>query len=388
MGILACSFQPADPAPVDPGPVDPRADWPWDSGWISVPIPGGTDSLYALDFIADKSRLLLLCWRQTPSSINNGKLDYRQELSQTMDGVRWEPLPLPSKALMYVGGRIGDRVYFGSLDSGIISADLEFRKRTVHPLLEIQPGGRFTSTNTFVHKIQDEKMVAAVTSRSNLDTSYLGWVTDSGVTPIPIQFDKRVLSISSILQTTRGKFLVGTIYQLYFGDFQQMQALGAIRSAHYGTPLEWVGSMVEHGDRIWLSYGNADIIRRDAATLEFTDSITRYRHIDTFNLDPYGAARGDMGGLFVHDSLLFLCGMGWGARDFNGVWVWNEKRQWFQHTPMIRRGIRYRNSNFDITGGLAVWRDTLYAVASNRLIKRALADIRRDLERDTLPWSP
>jgi hypothetical protein len=146
--------------------------------------------------------------------------------------------------------------------------------------------------------------------------------------------------------------------------------------------------MVEYKGKIWLAYDNADIIRQDATTLEFTDSITRYRHIDTFNLDPYGAARGDMGGLFVHDSLLFLCGMGWGALDFNGVWVWNEKRQWFQHTPMIRRGIRYRNSNFDASGGLTVWRDTLYVVANKRLLKRALSDIRRDLERDTLPWSP
>jgi hypothetical protein len=146
--------------------------------------------------------------------------------------------------------------------------------------------------------------------------------------------------------------------------------------------------MVEYRDKIWIEYSSADIIRRDAATLAFTDSITRYRHIDTFDLEAYGAARGDMDGLFVHDSLLFVCGQGWGARDFNGVWVWNEKRQWFQHTPMIRRGIRYRNSNFDPTGRLAVWRDTLYAVANKRLIKRALADIRRDLERDTLPWSP
>jgi hypothetical protein len=69
-----------------------------------------------------------------------------------------------------------------------------------------------------------------------------------------------------------------------------------------------------------------------------------------------------------------------------GVWVWNPKRSWFQHVPLLRRGVDDYTSNFAMTLGMAVVDDTLYASNTHGVVKYALADIEADLARDTLPW--
>jgi len=119
----------------------------------------------------------------------------------------------------------------------------------------------------------------------------------------------------------------------------------------------------------------------DFQNRQILGGVNTYRVTDTL-YSLYGF--GPFHGLLHYKDYLFL----FGIDDAPGAWVWNPKRQWFQHIPLLHRGVTYYTSNFANTYGLAVLNDTLYASNSHGVVKYAISDIAADLAHDTLPGIP
>jgi hypothetical protein len=311
-----------------------------------------------------------------------------QELWRTQGGRIWERIPLPGggASLLWRFKSYGGRLFFGSSDSGIYVTD-----SLGNQIRRIRTPPDFISSN-YIATIDStsQGIVASLVARRGLDTSRIVLITDSNMTNLKTIFTPRTFPPHSMVESSFGRFFVGS-EDLYSGDLRSQTKYIYPATLPY---QDWqtfnVHSMVEYNGKIWTARNNRIILRLNSENIEYIDSINQFRHSDTFDLQVFSGRRGQFGGLLKYQDLLFICGQGGGPLDFNGVWVWNENRQWFQHTPLLRRGIRFNVANFFPTNGIEVWRDTLYAIteSSRGLLKRAISDIRRDLDRDTARWTP
>jgi hypothetical protein len=384
--LLACtrSASEATPAPpTGPDTVSEIETWPWDSGWLSTGMNPQEKGRYIVGIGSTPSALFVL--------VNTDTLygaEITQELWRNQGGKIWTQLPLPGKGATYHSQfrRIGGCLYFTSYDSGVYITDsLGNLTRRVRTPLD------FNATN-YISTIDSTSkgIVASLIARGGADTSWIVLITDSGMVDLKTRFVPRTFAPHRILESSFGKILVGT-QTLYTGNLNIQETYNFPSSLPYEDwQLFNVYSMVEYNGKIWTARNGRVILRLNAENLEYVDSINQFQHSDTFDLQRFSDRRGQFGGLLKYQDLLFICGQGGGPLDFNGVWVWNEKRQWFQHTPLLRRGVRFNVGNFFPTNGIEVWRDTLYAVteSSRGLLKRAISDIRRDLDRDTARWTP
>lgn len=384
--LFACTRSAGEVAPTPPTSPDTVSEidtWPWDSGWLSTGMNPQEKGRYIVGIGSTSSALFVLVNRDTLDG-----LEIHQELWRNEGGKIWTQLPLPGQGATYLSlfRLIGGCLYFSSDDSGIYITDSlgNFLRRVRTP-------PNFNATN-YISTIDStsQGIVASLVARGSYDTSWIVLITDSGMVNLKTRFVPRTFAPVRILESSSGKILMGT-QTLYTGDLKTQETYTYPSSLPYA---DWqtfnVHSLVEYNGKIWTARNNRVILRLNAENLEYADSITQFQHSDTFDLQPFSNRRGEFGGLLKYQDLLFVCGQGGGPLDFNGVWVWNEKRQWFQHTPLLRRGIRFNVGNFFPTNGIEVWRDTLYAVteSSRGLLKRAISDIRRDLDRDTARWTP
>lgn len=141
-----------------------------------------------------------------------------------------------------------------------------------------------------------------------------------------------------------------------------------------------VTGITEYEGKGWVTTQGAFVATFDVASRTYIDTVQEYRAVaDSVYRFP---AFGTFFGMLHYKDLLFVPG----AELAPGVWVWNRNRKWFQHVPMLRKGVTYYTNNFASTYGLAVLDDTLYASNSHGVVKFAIADIEADLARDTLPW--
>lgn len=141
-----------------------------------------------------------------------------------------------------------------------------------------------------------------------------------------------------------------------------------------------VSGITEFEGKGWVSTVGAYVVQFDVATRTYIDTMNNYRVLADSVMKLRGF--GTFFGMLHHGDYLLLPG----AELAPGAWVWNRKRNWFQHVPLLRKGVTYYTNNYANTYGLAVLDDTLYASNSHGIVKFALSDIAADLARDTLPW--
>lgn len=141
-----------------------------------------------------------------------------------------------------------------------------------------------------------------------------------------------------------------------------------------------VSGITEYDGKGWVSTQGAYVAQFDVASRTYIDTMNNYRVVADSVMKLVGF--GTFFGMLHHGDYLFLPG----EELAPGVWVWNRKRNWFQHVPLLRKGVTYYTNNYASTYGLAVLDDTLYASNSHGIVKFAIADIAADLARDTLPW--
>jgi hypothetical protein len=141
-----------------------------------------------------------------------------------------------------------------------------------------------------------------------------------------------------------------------------------------------ISGITEHDGKGWVSTQGAFVAQFDVANRTYIDTMNNYRVVADSVMKLTGF--GPFFGMLHHGDYLFVAG----EELAPGVWVWNRKRNWFQHVPLLRKGVTYYTNNYASTYGLAVLDDTLYASNSHGIVKFALSDIAADLARDTLPW--
>lgn len=378
--------QPTEPVPTP----DPTAGWPLDSGWRSANFPVTEKDRYILFVESTSSALFVL--------VNNflGNGEYLQELWMSENGQNWTRVEIPFRSHITNMEVIKDQLYFGSRDSGIAILDRDgtlLRKAEVPP--SIQAGGYFAKSSTTTVVPTKYGILVTILHRGSRDSAILALLSDTGLVPQNTRFPKTLRPPSDIFETSSGELLVSSD-NLYHGDLNEQVPLPPIARREWcgmDCPAENGTGITEYDGKLWMQYGTTPLFRRDPTTLAFHDSVTNFQHSDTFDLEKAYQKTGlvyraEFVGLHKHDSLLFVCGTNSVLYDYLGVWVWSRKRQRFHHVPLQRRGIRYATQNYNPTSSVQVWRDTLYAATSKGLYKRALTDIRHDLDLDTLPWSP
>lgn len=378
--------QPTEPVPTP----DPTAGWPLDSGWRSANFPVTEKDRYILFVESTSSALFVL--------VNNflGNGEYLQELWKSEDGQNWARIGTPFQSHITNVKVIKDHLYFGSRDSGIAILDRDgtlLRKAGIPT--SIQVNGYFKESFTTYMASTKFGLLTAILHRGSRDSVILALLSDTGLVPQNTRFPKTLRPPSDIFETSSGELLVSSDH-LYHGDLNEQVPLPPIARREWcgmDCPAENGTGITEYDGKLWMQYGTTPLFRRDPTTLAFHDSVTNFQHSDTFDLEKAYQKTGlvyraEFVGLHKHDSLLFVCGTNSVLYDYLGVWVWSRKRQRFHHVPLQRRGIRYATQNYNPTSSVQVWRDTLYAATSKGLYKRALSDIRHDLDLDTLPWSP